>query len=101
VALSYGITWAAFITVARWMPAHLLYQGRILQAALHREHVTETALFRAIRERGLSDIERVHAVVLEVDGTFSVIPGREGLTESALDDVERPHNEEAGRTPGR
>jgi hypothetical protein len=36
-----------------------------------------------------SRTEEVHAVILEIDGSLSIISGRERRSESALDDVRR------------
>jgi hypothetical protein len=39
---------------------------------------------QAVREKSVSDIEDVHAVILEIDGAFSVIAGGQPRVESAL-----------------
>jgi uncharacterized membrane protein YcaP (DUF421 family) len=78
-----------FRSAVEGVPALLFYEGRFIRPALLREHVTETAVYKAIREQGISDIEQVQAVILEIDGSFSVISGGKRRTESALDDVRR------------
>jgi uncharacterized membrane protein YcaP (DUF421 family) len=79
-----------FRAVAEGAPRLLFYKGRFLPAVLRHQQVTESAVYQAIRERGVSDIEDVHAVILEIDGAFSVIAGGQPRTESAFDDVRRP-----------
>jgi uncharacterized membrane protein YcaP (DUF421 family) len=54
-------------------PSLLLHQGRFLPTAMRRERVTESEVQAAIRSEGIARVEDVTAVVLETDGTFSVI----------------------------
>ncbi len=66
------------------------YAGLIL--VMHRERVTRSELDAAIRRQGIGRVEEGAALVLETDGSFSVIkadPGPAGL--SALESVEGPH----------
>lgn len=81
--------WRGFRALAEGAPTLVFYEGQFIPAAMRRHHITETAVYQAIRENGVSDIEEVHAVVLEIDGAFSVITGGQRRTESALDDVRR------------
>jgi uncharacterized membrane protein YcaP (DUF421 family) len=54
-------------------PAMLLYQGRFLHNAMRRERITEEEIEAAIRQQGLATLEQVEAVVLETDGSLSVV----------------------------
>lgn len=58
-------------------PALLFYRGRVLDDVLAKERVTTEEILAAVREEGFSDISDVDAVVLETDGSFSVIAGRD------------------------
>jgi uncharacterized membrane protein YcaP (DUF421 family) len=78
VLLHFGITWLSVRSKAlrRWIkaePTLLLREGRILHDALRSERVTEGELHAALRARGFGRVEDVGAVVLETDGSFSVI----------------------------
>lgn len=91
VGLQFAITWLA-VRVG-WLrrliksePALLLENGRMLHDALRRERVTESELRAAVRSKGIASLERVAAVVLETDGTFSVIESVDG-PRSALEGV--------------
>jgi uncharacterized membrane protein YcaP (DUF421 family) len=86
---SLSTRWRRFRAAAEGSPILLFYEGQFLPGAMRRHHVTETAVYQAIRENGVSDIEDVHAVILEIDGAFSIITGGRRRTESALDDVQR------------
>jgi uncharacterized membrane protein YcaP (DUF421 family) len=63
-------------TVERWVKARprlLLYEGELQHDALAAERVTESEVRAALRSHGIAGLEDVHAVVLETDGSFSVI----------------------------
>ncbi|GAA1435140.1 DUF421 domain-containing protein [Microlunatus lacustris] len=51
----------------------LLYRGGFLPSAMRRERVTEDELRQVARSSGHSDLSAVAAVVLETDGTLSVL----------------------------
>lgn len=57
-------------------PTLLLYRGQFLQPAMQRERVSREEIEAAVRQQGVADPEEVAAVVLETDGTFSVIQHR-------------------------
>lgn len=55
-------------------PTLLLYQGRFLHGAMRNERITREGILAALRGSGLSDPEQASAVVLESDGSISVVP---------------------------
>ncbi len=55
-------------------PTVLVLHGEIIPAALRSEGVDEETLQAAIREHGLKDLKAVDMIVLEVDGSISVVP---------------------------
>lgn len=78
VALQYAITWSSvrFAWVRRAVtgePALLARDGRCLPQALRRARVTEAEVLAAVRAAGLAELGEVQAVVLETDGSFSVV----------------------------
>jgi uncharacterized membrane protein YcaP (DUF421 family) len=52
----------------------LLYRGEMLMAERKRSRVTEDEVRAAIRAASIGSIDDVEAVVLETDGSFSVLP---------------------------
>ena len=54
-------------------PALLYHEDRFLRRALRRERVTEEEVRAAVRARGYRSLESVAAVVLETEGSFSVL----------------------------
>ena len=59
-------------------PALLLHRGRFLDAALRAERVTREEVLAVLRSNGVDDPAGVAAVVLETDGSLSVLKGQEG-----------------------
>ena len=54
-------------------PTLLVYNGRVLQDHMAREHISEDELTRALREHGCVAVQDAALVVLEVDGAISVL----------------------------
>lgn len=95
IALQFLIAWLSVRsqTVSGFVksdPALLLYRGRFLHDALRRERVTEGEVRSAVRQSGQDNLEAVEAVVLETDGSFSVVThGKDAASShSALSDVQ-------------
>lgn len=55
-------------------PSLLFYQGQFVEAAMHKERVTEEDIHCAVRCSGVGAMALVGAVVLETNGQISVIP---------------------------
>lgn len=68
-------------------PTLLLRDGVTDAAAMRRVRVTEVELAQAVRSAGVGGMDQVAAVVLESDGTLSVIPASQRGDESALREV--------------
>jgi uncharacterized membrane protein YcaP (DUF421 family) len=68
-------------------PALLLYRGFVLEERLWAERVTAGEVRQAVRSQGIGGLELVEAVVLETDGSFSVIPSAQAGSGSALEDL--------------
>jgi uncharacterized membrane protein YcaP (DUF421 family) len=59
-------------------PALLLEDGKVIQENLDREDVTLEELGMAARAKGFDDLGEVRAAILEVDGSISIIPKKDG-----------------------
>ena len=64
-----------FAGLVRSEAALLMRNGRVLEDALRRERVTRTELMSVIRASSVPDPDKVTAVILETDGSFSVVGG--------------------------
>ncbi|HEX6265655.1 MAG TPA: YetF domain-containing protein, partial [Burkholderiales bacterium] len=74
----FAVTWSS--VRLRWVrrlvtgePALLVHRGQLLPSALRKARVTEDEVRAAARAAGLPALEEAQAVVLETDGSFSVV----------------------------
>lgn len=68
-------------------PQMLFYSGQFLENTMRRERVVRTEVLQAVRKQGLSSLEDVEAVILETDGTFSVVKKSPRDNDSALSNI--------------
>lgn len=54
-------------------PTLLFFNGEFLGNALRAENISEEAVRAGIRQHGFARLSDVHAVVLETDGSFSIL----------------------------
>jgi uncharacterized membrane protein YcaP (DUF421 family) len=78
VGLQFSVTWSTvrskrLESLIKNEPALLLHGGEFMRATMRRERVTESEIRSAVRSEGFADIEPRLSVVLETDGSFSVI----------------------------
>lgn len=78
--------WSPLRVIVNPHPALLLHEGKFVHDSMRRQRVAEADVRAAIGHQGIDRIEDVGAVVLEADGTFSVIKPL-GSRASALADV--------------
>lgn len=95
ISLQYVMTWSSVRVgwvrkVVTGEPALLFYQGQMLSSAMRAARVTEDEIRSAIRSSGFAAIGEVEAVVLETDGSFSVVKAGSGDSRSSLSDVMTP-----------
>jgi uncharacterized membrane protein YcaP (DUF421 family) len=92
IGLQYLVTWSS--VRAPWVkrfvtgePELVAYRGRLLADALRRTRVTEDEVRAAVRNGGHADLEAAEAVVLETDGSFSVVVRADGDPRGSLEGV--------------
>lgn len=78
IALQFAVTWTSvrmpwFRGVVASEPTLLMHRGQMLDDALHRARITPEEVRSAIRGAGMLDLDGVAAVVLEPDGSLSVL----------------------------
>jgi uncharacterized membrane protein YcaP (DUF421 family) len=95
IGLQYLITWSS--VRVRWVrqlvtgePLMLLYRGEFLPKAMRQARVTEDEVRAAVRGAGLALLHDVEAVVIETDGSFSVVRRSGQLGRQSLDGVKVP-----------
>ena len=78
VGLQYVVAWLSvrsprFSDLVKSEPTLLLHRGRFLEGAMRAQRVTEAEVLAALRGAGAADPRQVAAVVLETDGSLSVL----------------------------
>lgn len=78
IGLQWIVAWAAvrsdrFKALIKSQPTVLFHEGSMLGNALKRERVSEVEILAAARSAGRENLDEVRAVVLETDGTFSIV----------------------------
>jgi uncharacterized membrane protein YcaP (DUF421 family) len=76
--------------LARSEPTLLVHDGALLTERMTRQRVTAAEIRQAVRAQGIGGLESVAAVVLETDGTLSVVPASAWGSGTALADVGEP-----------
>ncbi|MBE8720901.1 DUF421 domain-containing protein [Sphingobacterium pedocola] len=72
--------------VVNHSPTLLYYNGKFMEEAMKRERITEGEILAEIRSYRLEQVSDVRAVVMEINGTFSVIKKESGFPPTTLDE---------------
>ena len=81
--------WRSLHDAATAPPTLLLHQGKMLEPALRDTRVTPAEVRAALRSAGMRGLDQAEAVVLEADGSLSVLPTGDQHGESTLQGVRR------------
>lgn len=95
IGMQFLVTWSSvraswFRKIVTGEPALLFYQGCYLSSALVSARVTEDEIRAAVRAAGTESMATVAAVILETDGSFSVVKNGETSATSSLEGVKIP-----------
>jgi len=93
IGLQYLVAWLSvrskgFKKLIKSDPQLLFYKGEFLKEKINQERVLEVEILQAARSSGIDSMEQVEAVVLETDGTMSVIKKSDSHTDT-LTNVEK------------
>ncbi|MGV3767033.1 MAG: DUF421 domain-containing protein [Chitinophagaceae bacterium] len=80
---------AYFNKLVKGTPTLLVYKGEILPEMIRKERINEDELYAVAREKGLSSLAGVHAIILESDGSLSVIEELSSRGRDALEGVQQ------------
>lgn len=80
IGLQFMVTWSSvrigwIRALVTGEPTLMFYRGEFLPGEMKRARVTEEEVRAAVRDAGIGGMDVVEAVVLETDGTFSVVAG--------------------------
>lgn len=83
ICLQYAITWASVRSarvrqIIKADPTLLVHDGQYLDAALRAQRVTRDEVDAALRAQGKAEIGDIRYVVLETDGSMTVVPKDRG-----------------------
>lgn len=83
--ISTHLPWLRPVFTSR--PAVLLQSGVLCEGEMRRNRLSEAEVRQVVRMQGIGDLSKVGAVVLETNGTLSVIPMTEYGDGSAMEEV--------------
>ena len=106
ISLQYAINkisqhWPRFVSIVNPAPVLLLFEGEFQDKAMKRNRVSRADVCKALRAKGHAAYEQVAAVVLEPDGTFSIVEKMEQDKTAALEDIPELKRLLEGRPKGR
>ncbi len=93
IGMQFLVTWLSvrserFLHVVKSEPTLLYFRGQMLEDVLRSERVNPVEVRAAVRAEGIRSMDEVQAVILETDGTFSVLKKGEGPATAASQDVD-------------
>ena len=98
LALLVGLQWIVARLSVAWAPVKkatraearmLLEDGDFLEKAMNDERVTHSEVEQAARKQGFGDLADIAAIVLETDGSFSVISKEKAGSRNAFRSLAR------------
>ena len=96
VVASLALRSDSFERLIKAEPSLLFYRGHPLPQMLKKERVTEEEAMAAVRESGIARLEDIGAVVLETDGSISVLTDPVAPEQGALKSVTAPQRAYTG-----
>ena len=92
IALQFAITFLSvhskrFSKLIKAEPRLLFFNGEFIPQAMTNERLTRGEVRAAVRANGAASLSAIHAVVLETDGSLSVIKAEGTTDNSALEGV--------------
>ncbi|SCY66109.1 DUF421 domain-containing protein [Microvirga guangxiensis] len=95
VFLQFAITWLSvrsprFAYLMKSEPTLIVHQGQFLDRALRAQRITRDEVMEALRGSGVPDVAQALAVVLEPDGSISVIKSADRNASFTLSSVRDP-----------
>ena len=75
-----SVRWKKFNKIIKSEPSLLYLNGSFLRETMKKERMSEGDILQSVRNDGIGDLKEVKAIVLENDGSLSVISGELGNT---------------------
>lgn len=92
ISLQFIITWSSVRSsrikqLVSGSPTLLLYKGKILEHAMKKERITIEEMYVVARRKGLENLDKAFAVVLETTGDLTIMPNMDRPEPQTLDNV--------------
>lgn len=89
ISLQFVVAWSsihsAFVRrIVKSEPRLLVCRGKMLSGAMRQERITEDEVFAALRNHGRAGLESTNAVILETDGSLSVVDADSNTASAVL-----------------
>lgn len=79
--------------VVKSTPTLLVHKGEMLLGVMKKERVAEDEIYAILREKGIGSLEEADAIVLETDGSLTVIRQVPSFSDQVLDHVKKVHHQ--------
>lgn len=94
IFLQYAITWASIhykftSRIVKSEPRLLYHKGEFINKAVKEERIMKEEILQAVRNQGIASLTNVQSVVLETDGSFSIIKSSGESNQSTLSNVQK------------
>lgn len=95
IFLQYIITWLSVRVkkakqIITSQPTLLLYKGNLLLESLKQQRITIEEIYLVAREKGITDLMEIDAIVLETTGELTIIHKVDSFEDESLKDVQKP-----------
>ncbi len=92
ISLQYLITWLSvrnktINNLVKSTPALLVYKGVMLRKTMIKERIDEDEIYAIIRKKGFSSLEDADAIVLETDGSLTLIKNVKSLETETIKNI--------------
>lgn len=92
IFMQYIITWlsvriAAVKKLITSKPELLFYKGQMLEDIMKKERITREEIYMAAREKGITDLQEIDAIVLETTGDITIIRNIKTAEPEGMKDV--------------
>ncbi len=97
IGLQFSISWLSSRskTFSHWVksePKLLCYRGELLKDSMKQERIVQTEVLQALRSKGYSSLQEAEAVILETNGSISIISKIDHSEKSSIKDVNTSHS---------
>lgn len=95
IFLQLAITWLssrhkAFSSLIKSTPTLLVYRGTMLKEVMKKERIDEDEIHAIIREKGIGSYKEADAVILETDGSLTVIQHVPDWSSATIEAIKKP-----------